>query len=169
MIRAWRFLTVVLAALALTTTSAHVLELPQKMQYDAELYSAVNTTLYRYFGSVGAIYCMGSLVAAFLLALLVRKHGLAYRWSLLGALLLLGWFLSWIALVFPVNSLIATAAETSPEALPALWMKMRARWEYGHAIGFVLQFLGFCALVLSVLIDTPSDGRIGRGKTAEVV
>lgn len=169
MIRAWRFVTMVLAALALTTTSAHVLELPQKMQYDPELYSAVNTTMYRYFGTVGAIYCVGALVAAFVLALLVRKHAAAYRWSLIGALLFLGWFLTWIALVVPVNSLIATARDTSPEALPSLWTEMRARWEYGHAFGFVLQLLGFCALVLSVLIDTPQAARVGRGKATEAV
>jgi len=35
-------------------TSAHVLEMSQKMAYCAELYSAVNTTLYRYFSIVGA-------------------------------------------------------------------------------------------------------------------
>jgi hypothetical protein len=46
-LRAWRFITLLLAALALTMESAHVLELPQKMQYDAQMYSAVNTTLYR--------------------------------------------------------------------------------------------------------------------------
>jgi hypothetical protein len=55
-LRAWRFLALVLAALALTMTSAHVLELPQKMRYDAELYAAVNTTLYRHFATVGAVY-----------------------------------------------------------------------------------------------------------------
>jgi hypothetical protein len=43
-IRAWRFITLLLAALALTMESAHVLELPQKMQYDTQMYSAVNTT-----------------------------------------------------------------------------------------------------------------------------
>ena len=44
------------AALSLTMTSAHVLELPQKMQYDAHMYAAVNTTLYRYFAIVGGFY-----------------------------------------------------------------------------------------------------------------
>ena len=49
MLAFWRFITIVLSALALTMTSAHVLELPQKMTYTAEMYAAVNTTLYRYF------------------------------------------------------------------------------------------------------------------------
>jgi len=48
-LKIWRCITIVLAALALTMESAHVLELPQKIQYDAQMYAAVNTTLYRYF------------------------------------------------------------------------------------------------------------------------
>jgi hypothetical protein len=60
----WRFITTVLAALALTMESAHVLELPQKMQYDAQMYAAVNTTLYRYFAIVGGVYQVGSIVVA---------------------------------------------------------------------------------------------------------
>ena len=43
--------------------------------------------------------------------------------------------------------------------LPQKMMRLRARWEYGHLAGFILQLLGFCALVLSVLVDTPKDQR----------
>ena len=63
-LKTWRCITIVLTALALTMESAHVLELPQKMQYDAQMYAAVNTTLYRYFAIVGGgipdrLYCDG--------------------------------------------------------------------------------------------------------------
>jgi hypothetical protein len=44
--RRLRFIVLMLAALTLTMEAAHVLELPRKMGYDAELYSAVNTTMY---------------------------------------------------------------------------------------------------------------------------
>ena len=44
-LRTWRFITLLLAALALTLESAHLLELPQKLQYDAQMYAAVNGTL----------------------------------------------------------------------------------------------------------------------------
>jgi hypothetical protein len=37
------------------------LELPQKMQYDAQMYSAVNTTLYRYFAIFGGMHQVGSI------------------------------------------------------------------------------------------------------------
>ena len=68
LLRVWRFITLLLAALALTMESAHVLELPQKMRYDAQMYAAVNTTLYRYFAMVGGVYQVGSIVAAAVIA-----------------------------------------------------------------------------------------------------
>jgi hypothetical protein len=159
MLRIWRFATLVLAALALTMTSAHVLELPQKMRYDAALYSAVNTTLYRYFAIVGGVYSMGAIVAAIVLAVLVRHQRPTFAWTLAGAALLVLWFVSWLTLVSPVNAQIAAALRADPQAVPALWVQLRMRWEYGHAIGFVIQLLGFCALVVSVLADTRSDAK----------
>ena len=86
-LRAWRFITLLLAALALTMESAHVLELPQKMQYDAQMDAAVNTTLYRYFAIVGGVYQVGSIMAAAVLAFLVRKHRPCFGWTLAEQLL----------------------------------------------------------------------------------
>jgi TM2 domain-containing membrane protein YozV len=159
LLRAWRFSTLLLAALALTMESAHVLELPQKMQYNAQLYSAVNTTLYRYFAIVGGAYQVGSMVAAVVLAFLVRKRRASVMWTLVGALCLLLAFGIWLTVVAPVNSAVAEAWRSAPESVPALWMQLRHRWEYGHAAGFVVQLVGFCALVLSVLVETPKDPR----------
>jgi Domain of unknown function (DUF1772) len=155
MLRSWRCITIVLAALALTMTSAHVLELPQKMQYEAQLYSAVNTTMYRYFAVVGGVYSIGSIVAAGVLACLVRNHRPAFWWALTGAVLLVLWFVSWLALVAPVNKQVAAALQSAPESVPEIWMRLRERWEYGHAAGFVIQLLGFGALVISVVVETP--------------
>lgn len=154
-LRAWRFVTVMLAALTLTMTSAHVLELPQKMQYDAQMYSAVNTTLYRYFAIVGGAYTMSSIIAAFVLAFLVRKRRSPFRLSLAGAICLLLAFCSWLLLVAPVNREIAHALEIAPESVPSLWMQLRDRWEYGHAVGFIITLTGFALLVSSLLVEIP--------------
>jgi hypothetical protein len=153
MLALWRFLAIVLAALALTMTSAHVLEMPQKMGYSAEMYSAVNTTLYRYFAIVGGVYQIGGLVAAAVLAVVARRTP-TWRSALSGAILLLLSFASWVVLVQPVNSQVAAALDSSPSTVPALWAQLRGRWEYGHATGFVLQLLGFAALVVSVVRDS---------------
>lgn len=156
-LRIWRFITLLLAALALTMESAHVLELPQKMQYNAELYSAINSTLYRYFAIVGGVYQVGSILAAIVLVFVVRRRRTSFRWTLAGALCLLLAFGIWLAVVAPVNGKVAAVAQSAPASLPAVWMQLRARWEYGHAAGFVVQFIGFCALLCSVLMETPKE------------
>jgi hypothetical protein len=50
---------------------------------------------------------------------------------------------------------VAAALQSAPESVPGLWIQLRERWEYGHAIGFGIQLLGLSALVISVLIDPP--------------
>ena len=151
----WRFITLFLTALALTMTSAHVLEMPVKLHYPPDLYSSVNTTLYRYFAIIGAAYTLGSLLAAIVLAIAVRRRRASRRWAAAGALALTLAFGSWLGLVQPVNAVIASALQTAPETVPGLWRGLRFRWEYGHAVGFLLQLLGFAALLFSVLAEIP--------------
>jgi hypothetical protein len=97
-------------------------------------------------------------VSAIVLTILVHRS-ITFRWTLVGTLLLIAAFVSWCILVLPVNREIAAALEASPQAVPALWLQLRDRWEYGHATGFVLHLAGFCALVISVARDTqPRSG-----------
>ena len=76
-----------------------------------------------------------------------------------GALTQLLAFVSWLVLVAPVNGRIEAALEGAPATVPNLWLELRPRWEYGHATGFVIQLLGFSALLISVLLGTPRRSR----------
>ena len=165
-VRGWRFATLLLAALSLTMESAHVLELPQKLRYDAVMYAAVNTTLYRGFAVVGGIYQVGSIILSIVLALIVRGRGPSFGWTLAGAILLTAAFGVWLAVVQPVNLQVAEAIVSDPASVPAVWMQLRLRWEGGHAAGFVLQLVGFACLLGSVLIETPPDGEPPARSTA---
>lgn len=71
------------------------------MQYDAEMYSAVNTTLYRYFAWVGGFYQVGSIVATAALAVLVRARMPSFAWTVVGAVCLLLAFGMWLTVVAP--------------------------------------------------------------------
>jgi hypothetical protein len=104
---------------------------------------------------VGGVYTIASIVAAIVLAILVRGRGVTVGWMVAGAGCLLPGFVSWLTLVAPVNGAVAAAHGASPASVPALWMKLRPRWEYGHATGFVIQLMGFGALVGSILVETP--------------
>lgn len=155
-LRIWRFATLVLVALGLTLGAAHVLELPPKMAYDGEMYAAVNSTLYRLFGTVGAVVQVSSIAAAAALAFRVRRRP-SFRLTAAGALALTVSLGLWFALVAPVNAEWLRVMESSPHAVPEAYLRWRDRWEYGHVAAFTAWLVGFCALVLSVLRETPAE------------
>jgi len=145
-----------LASLTLTLEAAHVLELPQKMRYGPELYGAVNSTMYRYFALVGGPLTILTLLGGAGLVVALRNQP-GFRWLLAGVVAYFVAFGVWIAVVEPVNSTVASAFANDPGSLPRLWMVLRARWEYGHATGFVLELLGLSGLFWSVLVPAARD------------
>jgi hypothetical protein len=151
-IRRLQFIALLLAALTLTMESAHVLELPQKMQYTPELYSAVNSTMYRYFALIGGPLTVLTLLSGAALVVVLR-HEPGFRWTLAGVASYFLAFAVWLAVVQPVNSTVAKAFAEDPGSLPQVWTTLRARWEYGHLAGFVLELFGLASLLWSVLAD----------------
>jgi hypothetical protein len=53
----------------------------------------------------------------------------------------------------------AVLAGWTPETLPADWTAVRNRWETGHAIHALLFGLGFSALVVALLVETPPSSQ----------
>jgi hypothetical protein len=155
MLQLCRFLTLLLGALGLALGTAHVLELPPKMAYDAQLYAAVTSTLYRLFGSVGALFQIGAVLAAATLVWLVRRRG-SFRLVLAGCLALVLSLLLWGALVAPVNATWLRTMESAPASVPAVYAQLRGRWEYGHVAAFAAWLVGYCLLVLGSLRDAAS-------------
>lgn len=89
--------------------SAHLLELPQQMDYDAALYAAVNTTMYRYFAIVVVSTPSG-------------RSSRRSCWLSSCSALVLG-FVTWLTLVEPVYTQIAAALQNSPTTtVPAPWV-----------------------------------------------
>ncbi|WP_223257541.1 hypothetical protein [Phormidesmis priestleyi] len=76
LIQTWRFITIMPTSLSLSLSMAHLLELPQLMKFDQQLWVEVTVfkNVYRLFGSVGAAFEIGAILAAMVLAFLVRKH-----------------------------------------------------------------------------------------------
>lgn len=151
----WRFITIMLTSLSLSLSMAHLLALPQRMKFDQQLWVEVTVfeNVYRLFGSVGAVFEIGAILAAIVLAFLVRKRRSAFYWTLGGALLLVLAFVSWILFVAPMNTEFAQWL-TNP--IPADWTRYRNQWEYAHAINAIIKIFGLSLLVLSVLV-TPKQ------------
>ncbi|WP_315790981.1 DUF1772 domain-containing protein [Fischerella sp. JS2] len=134
----------------------HTLELPAKMSYDGSLYVTIQNSLYRLFGppGPGAFIEPGAVLALMVLSFLVRKRRPAFQLTLAATIF---WLLAFPVVFFvftePVNVVFRSS---TPESFPANWMQLRYQWEYSHATRFILQLLGFSALLLSVLLETPT-------------
>ncbi|BAY90642.1 MULTISPECIES: DUF1772 domain-containing protein [unclassified Tolypothrix] len=154
-LKIWRFITLILVALFMGLEFAHALELPPKMQYDGALYVTMQNSLYRYFGAPGpgAFITVGVVLCAIALTILVRKHRVAFWWTLAGTLCLaIAFPLIYFLRIEPVNVVIEQANATS---LPTNWQQLRNQWEYAHATNFICSLAGFSALLISVLVDVP--------------
>src|ERR1044071_437 len=143
--RIHRCVALVITALSLTMTAAHVLEMPRKLSYSIALYTAVNSTLYLYFAIFGAIFEVGAIIAVGTLVWRARHQPSTY-WTLVAAIAVTLSLGSWLILVQPVNRAIAHGAS---------WGDLRLRWGLGHLVGFVLSLAGFVALAVATVRDIP--------------
>jgi len=132
----------------------HLLELPQRMRFDQQLWVKVTVfeNLYKLFGSVGAVFEITAILTAIGLAFLVRKRGSTFYWTLGGAILLVLAFVSWIMFVAPMNAEFAKWLTTP---IPADWTRYRDQWEYAHAVNAFVKIMGLSLLLISVLVETP--------------
>jgi hypothetical protein len=138
-------------ALGLAMGAAHALELIPKMGYDADLYLAVTSTLYRLFGSVGAVIQVGAAVAVAALLWPLRRDKPAFHFTLAALVALLISLALWTALVMPVNTQWGGVLRSDPASAPAAYARLRPRWEYGRVAAFAAWLIGFACLALSVL------------------
>ena len=152
-----RVISILLVALLAGLAFAHVLEQPAKMLYDAELYLALQRTLYAQWGPphIGGFLEPASIVATGLLAVFIRKDRRALWFTLSAVLALLVAFpIVFFWLVAPANAVFLASA---PAGIPLDWTVHRSNWETGHAIRFALQGLALALLVLSLALDAASE------------
>jgi hypothetical protein len=131
---------------------AHLLELPQRMQFDQQLWVRVTVleNVYKLFGSVGAAFEITAILTAIALVLLARRRGSTFYWTLSGAIFLVLAFVSWIMFVAPMN---AEFAKWLTNPVPADWTRYRDQWEYAHAVNAFIKIIGLSLLVISVLVE----------------
>ncbi len=151
LIRYWRLLTIMLTALSFGPALGHLLELPAKMTYEGPLWLKVSQTLYATFGTVGAVFEVGAVVATVVLAMMLWQRRPAFQWTMVAAVCVVASHAAFWIWLAPVN---ATIAALTTETLPSNWVGLRNQWEYTHATRAALQFIALGALVVSILIET---------------
>jgi hypothetical protein len=134
-------LNLVLSALLLGTTFAHVLEIRTKATMAGELWTTLQHRLYRAFGSVGGAVEMGTIALATTL-----RHAQGFALAIAAAsCFAASFFVVFLGLVEPVNRRVRLWA---PAQVPGDWERWRRQWDTGHALRFCLHLFGFVLLVL---------------------
>jgi hypothetical protein len=146
-----RYLSLLLVALTLGMTFAHVMEIPGKLRLDGATWLTVQHNLYIAFGVVGAAIEVLAIVLTWILVLMVRRRRPALWWTLAGAICVSAGLADWFLLVAPMNAALNV---WTPETLPVDWTRYRDQWETGHAIHAALFGLGFSALVVALLTES---------------
>lgn len=137
-----------LTALGLAPGVAHLLELPVKLGYSPDMYAAVTSTLYAWYGIAGGAVQVSAVIVVTVLAFQARhlpQSGLlaATAASLLVSLLLWGFMVS------PVNSAWANVSGSADMA--AAYSHLRMRWEFGHMAAFIAWLTGWFGLVAAII------------------
>lgn len=163
-LKLWRLVVWLLVALLTGLAFAHVLESPAKLQYDAVLYLTLQKSLYVQWGPphIGGMLEPLAIVATGSLVYFLR-HSARGLWLSLAALifLLLAFPVVYFVWVAPANASFLAATLTD---IPTNWETVRADWEMGHAIRFVLQLSALVLLGLSLALGTST--REAGGKLA---
>jgi hypothetical protein len=134
-----------LVAICLGPAFAHLFELPNKMGLGREDYFTVQQ-IYRGWALLGAVLVVGGLVSTLTLAVLLRGRRTPAGWAGLAFLSLVAAQILFWSFTFPANQATANWTQVPPD-----WQAVRARWEYSHAAGAVLDLAAMVALTLSVL------------------
>jgi hypothetical protein len=145
--RAWHVVTLVLVALVLGTSFAHVLQWPAKLQYDGALYTRLQNTLYMLWGppSLTGFVEPAAILAVLVLAALLRHERPTFALVAAAAgVLLLAFPVIFYWRVEPANVAFRTAGLAG--TVPKDWVAWRTRWETGHALRFVLHLAAFVLL-----------------------
>lgn len=143
-LRAMRFLSLVLTAVALGAGLAHLLALPNKIHLSREDYLVVQQ-IYRGWALLG-IADIGALLSTFVLAVMSRRESRSFIWVVIALICMAGALVIFFTFTYPANQ------QTSNwTVLPANWEALRRQWEYSHAVGAGLYFVALISLILSLL------------------
>ncbi len=142
--RVVQFLALVLTALALIPSGAHLFALPNKIGLAQEQYFIVQN-IYRGWALFGAVL-LGALIANLLLAIMLRGRTAPFVFALVAFLCIAVTLAVFFVWTYPANQ-----ATDNWTTIPANWEELRRQWEYSHAANALVTFVALCAVTLSVL------------------
>jgi hypothetical protein len=172
-----QILSVLFVTMAMTTSLAHVYELPAMLRLDKPHYIAAQSMHHRTLAIGGILSEWGALATTLLLVLATPMAAGAFGWAICALAALVTMQAAYWLITNPLDRFWLREA-TSPVLLtrvpappasgffathplygPMLsiadqsWTRLRARWEYSHLGRALLAAVGLLALVLGLVLD----------------
>jgi DMSO reductase anchor subunit len=139
------FASIVLVAISMAATWAHLLEMSAKLTLSRGEYSTVQQ-IYRGWAWLG-IFIFAALASTSALAVLTRADRLSTFAAAASAACIVLALVVFFSYTFPANQ--ATANWTS---IPDHWSALRRQWEYAHAAEALLYFAALLFLAAAAVI-----------------
>ncbi len=140
-----KILALILTAIILVPSGAHLFELPGKISPDREAYFIIQGIYYGW--ALFAIPIFAAILANGALFFMLRRDNFKSAcWALTSCFLItisLAVFFTWI---FPANE-----ATVNWTIVPENWESLRLDWEYGHAANAIIVFFAFIASTLATV------------------
>lgn len=147
----WSFLAVLVMALSLGPSFAHLLEAPPRLtSWSPELWreATVFHGQFAYFAIVGAPLDIGAILVGAILAVVIRHRRTAFRFALAATGLYAASLLAWLTIVAPMNAILA---DWAPGPVPDDFAAVRDRWETGHIVISAIKVAGLCCAIAAAL------------------
>ena len=140
---AFRFLTIICVVITLSALLTHLLELPGKVKLSQEDYQTVQR-IYSGWAWLG-IFEIGAILLTLIWTVNARKKKSTFLFLICGLICFVISIVIFFVFTFPANTATANWTELTQN-----WRLLRTQWEYSHAARAVLNFSGFCSLLLAL-------------------
>lgn len=161
----WCVITIVVMALSLGPSFAHLLEAPPRLTvWSPELWreATVFNAQFMWFAIMGGPLDVGAILAGAILVYLLRRERTPFRLAVAATVLFAVSLAVWLSVVAPVNAELAT---WKPGPVPENFEALRNRWETGH---IVMTGIKLCGLVAAICVGL-SAGRASVARRRERV
>jgi hypothetical protein len=148
-VRIVQFLAIVICAITLVPSGAHLAALPNKINLPQTDYFTVQGIYYGW--AILGLLWPAAVIANVFLAFVVRsQHGPLWL-AVVAAICFVVMLIIFLMWTLPANQ--ATENWTT---IPENWETLRKQWEYSHAANTLIAFAAFCLTVLSALSWRPA-------------
>src|SRR5215472_7462478 len=147
-LRLIQVLAIILTALALVPSGAHLAAQPNKIAMEQEAYF-VAQQVYAGWALFG-IVMFGALTVNLAHTIVLRKLGRSFGLALASFLLIAATFAIFFVWTFPTNQ-----ATNNWTVVSTNWNELRSQWEYSHATNAVVTLAALVCVVIAVLRKPP--------------